>query len=286
MIIPTLEGLTLAKGHAGGADLIFVPDIAGQRSISDEEVAAILDRQRGIGAGGLLRVVESAHIETDHTGQWFADLRPRRPLLPSELVLYAHYLRLSGLAEFGDGDSITIASPDGSAQVTRTGSRYSIAYPYGVPGGAEAREQGYDTAVTIGGVDGMRGGLKVDCGVPHVVVALGHHVEASEAHLAEVACDPATTAIPVLVVPDGETTLTDVDGIERPVSTFSMFSRGDEVLATIAGAVALREWSGPTGPSIFRSGEIEVRVFGDDVEVSLPAEIVAEFQLAGIAGEA
>ena len=80
MIIPELEGVTLTKGHGAGNDFVMVPDLAGQRAISEQTVAAICDRHLGVGADGLIRVVRTVHVPemadvaaAHPEAEWFMD---------------------------------------------------------------------------------------------------------------------------------------------------------------------------------------------------------------------
>jgi len=122
MIIPTLEGLTLSKGHAGGSDAVIVPDFGGRREISRDDAAQICDRRAGIGADALMRVVQAGddwRIDAwDSHGDDLTDLG-------SLVRLAAHYLHVSGLVHLDDGATMTFAVGSKHEHVTRIGGGYA-----------------------------------------------------------------------------------------------------------------------------------------------------------------
>ena len=292
MIIPILEGLTLTKGHAGGRDAIIFPDLDGRRDVSGEHAALICNRRTGIGADALMRVVDangSWRIDAwDDAGQGLAD--------PGSLVrLAAHYLHVSGLVTLEDGMTLEFTTGAGDRQVTRIGAGYASALD--APGAAseEGIERGFDVAVTLDGVEGMRGGLTIVSERTSIVVALSHDDELSSA-TGGVQYDPVPASeVLVLVYPEGDTMITDFDGVERPITSFKVrsFTAGIEhvsdELAIRDAAAALHTWAGDGATGIYHADNLghrtEVRLTGGEVEITGPAEIVAEFQLAGIIGE-
>jgi diaminopimelate epimerase len=92
-------GLAFVKGHGTGNDFVIIADLDGSVDLSAEQVAALCDRRRGIGADGLLRVVRTTHVPdliTDSNGaavDWFMDYRNADGSL-----VFARYLVFAGLA--------------------------------------------------------------------------------------------------------------------------------------------------------------------------------------------
>lgn len=296
MIIPVLEGLTLTKGHVGSSDAIIVPDLTASRTITPTDIHTICDRVRGIGADYLIRVV-NAGDGAWRLDAWDSDGAPATGN-SSLLRLAAHYLRVSGLVDLADGESVVFVSEDGEQYVSRTGLRYSTVIPPATPLSKEAVERGFDVAVMLDGVSGarggMRGGLTIMSQNPSVVVAVEHEDELNSATGKGKADPEIPGADLVLVVPLGDTTIIDFDGVERPVTQFRArtFMDGREVASEKGlrdAAIALHAWAGDTASGIYYAHgfglDMEIRFAGDGIEMTGPAEIVAEFNLAGIVGE-
>lgn len=296
MIIPVLEGLTLSKGHAGGHDAIIFPDLTASREVTVKDATKILDRTTGIGGEVLMRVVRANSDSTLwRVDTWSVDeLRDIGPILR----LAAHYLHVSGLVALGDGDVLAFETPDGPVYVTRAGNRYLTQVSPSTPVSKEAVERGYDVAVTLDGVTGarggMRGGLTVMSNDPSIVVALEHSEELHAATGSGKVDPEKPGAGLVLVVPLGDAPFLDFDGVERDATRFQVrgFRDGREKLTDLGirdAAIALHAWAGEAATGIYQADagghEIEVRLSGGSIEVTGPAKIVAEFNLAGIVGE-
>lgn len=297
MIIPVLEGLTLTKGHAGGIDAILFPDLDAVRTVTPEQISLICDRRRGIGADAVMRVVRTAggageigwRIDAwDSSGVEMPD--------PGSLVrLAAHYLRVSGLIDMEDGQMLTVETAAGPMDVTRVGAAYAMSVDVSAPVTDDGMERGFDVAVTLDGVEGMKAGLTVRSDRTSVVVAVEHEADVDAATGAAQYDPDRTGAHLVLVFPEGDTTIVDFDGVERPITAFRVrsFSNGSEQPAgdhsVRDAAIALYTWAGEAATGIYHADSAghrsEVRLTGGDVEITGPAEIVAEFMLTGIAGE-
>ncbi|AUI64212.1 diaminopimelate epimerase [Amycolatopsis sp. BJA-103] len=63
------------KGHGTQNDFVLLPDPDGRLELTEARVAALCDRQRGLGADGVLRVVRSAALGVESAGEWFMDYR-------------------------------------------------------------------------------------------------------------------------------------------------------------------------------------------------------------------
>lgn len=287
MIIPVLEGLTLARGVSGGHDYILIPDLSDSVTLTPQHVTALCDRFRGLGASGVIRVSTTSGLSidvTDHLGM-------KREPDDAVLRIAAHYMRLSGLIDLADGETVSIQSQSATHEVMRNRSEYTTTHVLPqLPGGQAALDRGYDVAVTVDGLEGTRGGLAVSGDRTHIVLPVESTDELVGINLGKVAFDPPDdNAHVILVVPQGETTVTDFDGVDRPVAQSVIMTENVDAEALAATAFALRAWSGFTGPDILHisheTDRFDVRLFETDLELTAPAEIIAEFQLAGIAGQ-
>ncbi|ANN21732.1 diaminopimelate epimerase [Amycolatopsis orientalis] len=63
------------KGHGTQNDFVLLPDPDGRLELTEARVAALCDRQRGLGADGVLRIVRSAALGVESAGEWFMDYR-------------------------------------------------------------------------------------------------------------------------------------------------------------------------------------------------------------------
>lgn len=72
-----MRSLNFAKGHGTQNDFIVVRDRHNTVTLTEQDVAYLCDRQRGLGADGLLRVVKAEHIEgwDGDPDLWFMDYR-------------------------------------------------------------------------------------------------------------------------------------------------------------------------------------------------------------------
>lgn len=289
MIVVPLEGRTLAKATCLGHDVIIVPDLHDEVRLTDKEVATVCDRHAGIGATSIVRVLRA---NADSGAEYRCEEQTAPGHVPSTLSLRAaaHYLSISGLADIVPGQPYLLATPAGEVAVTKTGGGYAMSeVAPALVNPAEASERGYDTAVSIGEVEGTRGGLTVTGEGDHVVVALATPDELAAARPEVTATDPVRSAQVVLVEPRGEDVFTDIDGVERAVSTCAVRMTYLTTPGLTAAALAMLAWAGEGGSQIARIdtgwGTGEVRLYETDAEVTAPAEVVAEFQLTGIAGE-
>ncbi|MFD5095335.1 diaminopimelate epimerase [Amycolatopsis thailandensis] len=70
-----MGGIEFLKGHGTQNDFVLLPDPDGRLELTEARVAALCDRQRGLGADGVLRVVRSAALGVESAGDWFMDYR-------------------------------------------------------------------------------------------------------------------------------------------------------------------------------------------------------------------
>ena len=310
-----LRGRELIKGHATLNDFLMLVDPGCEVAISGADIAAVCDRHRGIGADGFVRVVRTtalpgagAFAAAVPEAEWFMDYY-RADGAVAEMCgnaarLFAHVLDHEGLCPIADGESVTIGTRGGARTITRLGELWTVDMgPARLASPEEAEDEGWDTAVVVPGLDGVRAALSVEISGPHTVVALGEEGELEAAAFAgltdsadPVAYDPAPEVGTnlELVVPLGEETDPDTQS-SVGVARMRVLERGvGESLSYGAGccavAVALHAWTGPGAPEDYRllvpGGEIGVHVgadpLGEDSSLLLtgPATITGRITVA------
>jgi diaminopimelate epimerase len=281
--------VAFTKGHGTGNDFVIIADPDGELELTQEQVAALCDRNFGIGADGILRVVRSAAIADgaaalaeEPDAEWFMDYRNAdgsiAEMCGNGIRVFVHYLVRSGLATIEPGSTLPIGTRAGVRDVTRSETGYQVDLGLW-------KLSGDDSLVKTEGLAVTRPGLGIDVGNPHVVVAL-----ASETELAALALHRAPELDPALpaganvefVVP-GEPLVRD--GIGHV--TMRVFERGvGETLSCGTGvaatALAVRYWAGEKAPANWRvevpGGTLGVRIFpaedGEHVALSGPAQLV------------
>ncbi|WP_127130816.1 diaminopimelate epimerase [Georgenia sp. SYP-B2076] len=295
-----LAGRTLTTGHGTENDFVLVPDPDGALELSAVEVAAACDRHAGIGADGLIRVVRSrslpeggAVLADAPAAEWFMDYRNAdgsiAEMCGNGVRVFVHYLRLRGLVDLPAGGSVVVGTRGGARRVTFDGEQYTVEMGrWAMPGGLAAVQAGYDVAVGVPGVEGTRGGLRVSIPNPHTVVALRDEAELAGAVLTGL---PAYDPVPPegtnleLVVPLGEDDATGeaVGAVRMRVLERGVGETRSCGTGTCAAALAVRAWAGTGAPDTWRvlvpGGEVTVRVVGDTVTLTGPAELTAEVTL-------
>jgi len=154
------------KGHGTENDFVVLPDLDDQLDLTVARVQALCDRQRGLGADGVLRVVRTGG---DSDGKWFMDYRNAdgsiAEMCGNGLRVFARYLVDAG------------HQPQGSFVVaTRAGDRTVTTHP----DGSVTNDMGPArvTGTSIAAVDGQGiGGFAVDVGNPHLACVTDVPVE-------------------------------------------------------------------------------------------------------------
>ncbi|GAB07690.1 diaminopimelate epimerase [Gordonia amarae] len=127
-MVTDTDALRFVKGHGTQNDFVVLADPAAELDLDVAAVAAICDRQRGIGADGLLRVaravalVERGILEQLPDGvrpdDWFMDYRNAdgsiAEMCGNGVRVFAHYVRATGLT---DTDTFTVGSRAGGRPV-------------------------------------------------------------------------------------------------------------------------------------------------------------------------
>ena len=215
--------------------------------------------------------------------------------------LFAAVLDAEGLCPMTDGASITIGTRGGARTITRVGDLWTVdmgSARLTRPDGAlaDVEDEGWDTVVTVPGLEGERAALSISMPNPHTVVALGEEDELDAAAFAGLAGSGAPAVYePVpqagtnleLVVPLGQEADT-VTGDRVGRARLRVLERGvGETRSCGTGccavAVALHVWEGEGAPQDYRllvpGGEVGVHVGADPfaegstVLLTGPAEI-------------
>ncbi|MFD4640395.1 diaminopimelate epimerase [Lentzea sp. NPDC058436] len=158
--------MEFVKGHGTENDFVVLPDLDDQLDLTVARVQALCDRQRGLGADGVLRVVRTA---TPSGGKWFMDYRNAdgsiAEMCGNGLRVFARYLVDAGHQPQGEfvvgtraGDRTVTTHPDGSVTNDMGPARV--------------------TGTSIAAVDGAGiGGFAVDVGNPHLACVTDVPVE-------------------------------------------------------------------------------------------------------------
>ena len=281
--------VAFTKGHGTGNDFVIIADPDGALELTSEQVAVLCDRNFGIGADGILRVVRSAAIPDgagalaeEPAAEWFMDYRNAdgsiAEMCGNGIRVFAHYLVRSGLATIEPGSTLPIGTRAGVRDVTRSETGYQVDLGLW-------KLLGDDPLVTADGLPVARPGLGIDVGNPHVVVALASDAELSslELHRSPLLDPELPAGANVEFVVPGEPLVRDGIGhvtmrvSERGVG--ETLSCGTGVAAT---ALAVRYWAGDKAPNRWRvevpGGTLGVRMFpaedGEHVALSGPAQLV------------
>ncbi|MCC3273152.1 diaminopimelate epimerase [Arthrobacter zhangbolii] len=299
----SLAGLPFAKGHGTGNDFVLIADVDGSRNLTADEVAAVCDRHRGVGADGFIRAVRSefvaegrALLETAPEAEWFMDYRNSdgsvSEMCGNGVRVFVHFLLEEHLLELGEGESLAIGTRAGLKTVSRISGGYAVdmgPWEFIYPDHAAAKAM--DAVVNAGGLEVPRPGLSVNMGNPHTVVAL--------AELSELAGTNLTAPPSVQPEPEHGTNVEFVVPAEPLVEdgvglvTMRVHERGvGETLScgtgACAAAVAVRFWAGAQAPDSWAvtvpGGVVGVRFLAgpegrEHVELSGPAVLVARGML-------
>ncbi|WP_100480223.1 diaminopimelate epimerase [Mycobacteroides abscessus] len=166
--------MKFTKGHGTQNDFVVLPDVHIKRDLSVAAVQALCDRQRGLGADGVLRVttvgaaLEGGVLAEKPAGvsseDWFMDYRNAdgsiAEMCGNGVRVFAHYLRSVGLEH---RDEFVVASLAGPRPV-RINSWSQLTADVTVDMGP-VKEFGAGEAI----VGGRRfSGLAIDVGNPHL----------------------------------------------------------------------------------------------------------------------
>ena len=275
---PILEYVKFTKGHGTQNDFVVLPDIHTKRDLTVAAVQALCDRQRGLGADGVLRVttvgaaLEGGVLDEKPAGvsseDWFMDYRNAdgsiAEMCGNGVRVFAHYLRSVGLEH---RDEFVVASLAGPRPV-RINSWSQLTADVTVDMGP-VKEFGAGEA----SVGGRRfSGLAIDVGNPHLA-CVDPDLTVEDLRMLDVG---AQVSFDEVLFPDGvniEVLTAPVNGTDAAVGAVHMRVHERGVgetrscgTGTVAAAyAALRH----LGQSI---GEIVVNIPGGQVRVTVTAE--------------
>ncbi|AYM42714.1 diaminopimelate epimerase [Mycobacteroides chelonae] len=270
--------MKFTKGHGTQNDFVVLPDIHTKRDLTVAAVQALCDRQRGLGADGVLRVttvgaaLEGGVLDEKPAGvsseDWFMDYRNAdgsiAEMCGNGVRVFAHYLRSVGLEH---RDEFVVASLAGPRPV-RINSWSQLTADVTVDMGP-VKEFGAGEA----SVGGRRfSGLAIDVGNPHLA-CVDPDLTVEDLRILDVG---AQVSFDEVLFPDGvniEVLTAPMNGTDAAVGAVHMRVHERGVgetrscgTGTVAAAyAALRH----LGQSI---GEIVVNIPGGQVRVTVTAE--------------
>ncbi|WP_078353729.1 diaminopimelate epimerase [Mycobacteroides chelonae] len=270
--------MKFTKGHGTQNDFVVLPDIHTKRDLTVPAVQALCDRQRGLGADGVLRVttvgaaLEGGVLEEKPAGvsseDWFMDYRNAdgsiAEMCGNGVRVFAHYLRSVGLEH---RDEFVVASLAGPRPV-RINSWSQLTADVTVDMGP-VKEFGAGEA----SVGGRRfSGLAIDVGNPHLA-SVDPDLTVEDLRILDVG---AQVSFDEVLFPDGvniEVLTAPVNGTDAAVGAVHMRVHERGVgetrscgTGTVAAAYAALRHLGRS------TGEIVVNIPGGQVRVTVTAE--------------
>ncbi|MEU4649655.1 diaminopimelate epimerase [Nocardia fluminea] len=266
--------MEFSKGHGTQNDFVVLPDLEVRLDLTADRVAALCDRQRGLGADGVLRVAKAGALlaagvlaalpEGVGAGDWFMDYRNGdgsiAEMCGNGVRVFAHYLNATGLEQRTE---YVVGS--------RAGARPVVVHAAGPTGGevtvdmGVVRELGPSTATLAGWA---LAGIGIDVGNPHLAcVDDGLTVDALAKLDLSVSPGfdpdlfPHGVNVEILTALDADNAV-DMRVYERGVGETR--SCGTGTVAAAAAALTAAGVSIGTG-----SGEVTVRVPGGQVRVGI-----------------
>jgi len=272
------DALRFVKGHGTQNDFVVLADPAAELDLGVDVVAAICDRQRGIGADGLLRVARAVALvergildglpDGVRPDDWFMDYRNAdgsiAEMCGNGVRVFAHYVRATGLI---DTDTFSVGSRAGARPVI-VHSHDDVHADLTVVMG-QARVDGQSQA-RVG--ETTYTGAVVDVGNPHLACVVP---DLTPQLLAEVDFSAGVT-IDSVVFPNGTnlelvTPARPTDGDADWAADMRVFERGvGETRSCGTGLVAAGKAS--LGVLSEDSGSLRITVPGGSVLVTITAD--------------
>ncbi|MEV4204883.1 diaminopimelate epimerase [Nocardia salmonicida] len=266
--------MEFSKGHGTQNDFVVLPDLEVRLDLTADRVAALCDRQRGLGADGVLRVAEAGALlaagvlealpEGVGADDWFMDYRNGdgsiAEMCGNGVRVFAHYLNATGLEQRTE---YVVGS--------RAGARPVVVHEAGPTDGevtvdmGVVRELGPSTATLAGWA---LAGIGIDVGNPHLacvddsmtVDALAK-LDLSVSPGFDPDLFPHGVNVEILTALDADNAV-DMRVYERGVGETRSCGTG-----TVAAAAAALTAAGVSIGS--ESGEVTVRVPGGQVRVGI-----------------
>ncbi|MEV6276077.1 diaminopimelate epimerase [Nocardia sp. NPDC051832] len=287
--------MEFTKGHGTQNDFVVLPDLDVRLDLTVERVAALCDRQRGLGADGVLRVARAGALldagvltelpEGVAGDDWFMDYRNAdgsiAEMCGNGVRVFAHYLAAKGLET---RDRYVVGSRGGARPVTVHAADAVHAEVTVAMG--QVRELGPSTATIAGGA---YPGIGIDVGNPHLA-CVDPNLTAEALTKLDLSVSPGFDPelfprgvnVEILTPLDADGAV-DMRVYERGVGETR--SCGTGTVATAAAALAHQGFDIQAD-----TGQVIVRVPGGQVTVALangaatlrgPSVLVATGQLAG-----
>ena len=292
--------LHFTKGHGTGNDFVLFADPDGEITLTRDQMAALADRNFGIGADGVIRAVRSnklnkwqgKDIVSDAAGaqvlaeepaaEWFMDYYNAdgsvSEMCGNGVRVFAKFLIEMGLTILEPGETLAIGTRAGvrDVQISKTGFQVDM---------GRWSFDDFEPLVRIAGVDVARPGLGINVGNPHVVVAISSDDELDAANLfIQPSLDPHAPdgANIELVVPHDPLVVDGVGHIRMRVHERGVGETLSCGTGTVAAALATRFWAGAGAPNQWKvdvpGGTLAVRMFptedGEHVALAGPATLV------------
>ena len=283
--------IEFTKGHGTGNDFVLVLDADAELRLSQKQIAKICDRNFGVGADGLIRVVrtknspEVSHLLKDAPeAEWFMDYYnadgATAEMCGNGSRVFARFLIEKNLVSLEDSQTLSISTRAGVKDLQRNMAGFAVDM-----GRWKLDES--EVLVRASQLDVARPGLSISVGNPHVVVALADAEELKELNLhqaPQLQPQPEAGANVEFVVPDEPMIKNGVGYISMRV-----FERGvGETLSCgtgiCAAALATRYWAGAGAPNTWQvtvaGGTLGVRMFAteDGEHVGLSGAAVLSFE--------
>ena len=283
--------IEFTKGHGTGNDFVLVLDADAELKLSQKQIAKICDRNFGVGADGLIRVVrtknspEVIHLLKDAPeAEWFMDYYnadgTTAEMCGNGSRVFARFLIEKNLVSLEDSQTLSISTRAGVKDLQRNMAGFAVDM-----GRWKLDES--EVLVRASQLDVARPGLSISVGNPHVVVALADAEELKELNLhqaPQLQPQPEAGANVEFVVPDEPMIKNGVGYISMRV-----FERGvGETLSCgtgiCAAALATRYWAGAGAPNTWQvtvaGGTLGVRMFAteDGEHVGLSGAAVLSFE--------
>jgi diaminopimelate epimerase len=288
-----MSKIAFTKGHGTGNDFVLVLDPDGELILTKAQIAKICNRNFGVGADGLIRVVRSANLpegkkvlDQEPNAIWFMDYYnadgTEAEMCGNGIRVFARFLLERGLAEIEGGSTLAVGTRDGVKDITKSSTGFAVDL-------GRWRLEG-ESVVLASGLSVARPAQGIDVGNPHAVVALASESELSALRLLDapsVEPEPAAGVNVEFVVPKDPMVKDGVGHISMRV-----FERGvGETLSCgtgiAAAALATRFWAGADAPNSWQvsvpGGVVGVRMFaaedGEHVGISGPAELTFDGEI-------
>jgi diaminopimelate epimerase len=269
-----VAGIAFVKGHGTENDFVLLPDLDAALDLTAERVRALCDRQRGIGADGVLRVLPARAADVDTAAEWFMDYRNAdgsiAEMCGNGVRVFVRYLVEAGLARPGDfligtrsGDrAVTVLADDPAGTVTVRMGRAVVT------GRSTARLGGRAFP-----------GVVVDVGNPHLACVIDVDVTDLDLTVApgyDPAVFPQGVNVEFLNEPAADTLRMRV--YERGVGETR--SCGTGTIAAVAAALHLAGRTEGRCTVDIPGGQVVVTVTDDDSTMTGPAVLVATGELS------